>query len=79
MRCTRSFASLIIYATHLLVDSFFIFNGAEDVGTMYIILLIPRSASKVFDGVGRGFDIHFVELGIMIKKFILMMTICYLF
>ena len=67
--CTRLFARLVEHAAHFLVDSFLIFDGAENMGTMDVIPWIPRSASKVLDGVGRDFDIHFVELGMIIIQF----------
>ena len=36
--CMRLFASLVIHAAHLLVDSFLTFDGGENVGIMDIIL-----------------------------------------
>ena len=46
----RSFTSLVVQAVHLLVGAFFIFDGAKDMGSVDVILWIPRSIIKVFDG-----------------------------
>lgn len=64
----RPLPRFAVRAAYSLVESFLILNGVEIVSTIYIILLIPRSASKVFVEMGGDFDIHFVEFGMIIKK-----------
>ena len=36
---------------------------------MDVILLIPSSISKVFDGVGLDLEAHIIEFGMIVKKF----------